>query len=318
MSRRPTPLPPLQNLRAFESAARLSSFTRAARELSVTQGAVSRQIRHLEGRLGVALFARGDRGVRLTPAGAHYFAAVGDALVRVARATGEIAASGGGTPITVGATSAVASLWLMPRLTGFRRREPDLDIRVLASDRDIERASDEVDLVIEYARRPLEGEGVVRLFDEAILAVCSPDYLRGRPVPRRPADLVGETLLALDDEHVEWMGWSEWLSELGVDAGASHSPIRINNYPTLLQAAVAGQGVALGWQHLVDDFLAAGSLVPLLGARVVGRGAFYISTTRPAPGASAVARLRDWLVAAAGDREGSAASGAVADSKRGS
>lgn len=299
MSRRPSPLPPLQTLRAFEAAARLASFTRAAHELALTQGAVSRQIRHLEQRLGVSLFVRGDRGVRMTPAGARYEVAVRDALERVAGATAEIAGAVEHGAITVGATSAIASLWLMPRLTGFRRAEPDLDIRVLASDRDLERASDEVDLVIEYARRPLTGEGVRRLFDEEIVPVCSPEYLRGRSAPARPADLPGETLLALDDDHPDWMGWTEWLAAMGVAGGPLRRPVRINNYPALLQAAVAGEGIALGWRHLVDDYLAAGTLVALLDEHVEGRGAFFVSSTRPVPAQSPVARLRDWLVAAA-------------------
>jgi len=296
MPDRPDPLPPLQTLRAFESAARLSSFTRAADELAVTQGAISRQIRNLEQRLGVTLFVRGDRGVRLTPSGQHYDTVVRDALQRIARATAEIAVRSDAGPITVGATSAIASLWLMPRLTGFRRREPDLDIRVLASDRDLERASDEVDLVIEYARRPVSGTDVRLLFEEDIFPVCSPEYLRDHVVPRRPEELLGETLLALDDEHTDWMGWQEWFEAAGVEDVRFRRPIRINNYPTLLQAAVAGQGIALGWRHLVDDFLAAGSLVPLMRERADGRGAFYVSVTRPVPADGPVARLRDWLV----------------------
>jgi LysR family glycine cleavage system transcriptional activator len=295
MPERPTPLPPLQTLRAFESAARLASFTRAAHELSVTQGAVSRQIRNLEERLGVTLFVRGDRGVRLTPAGSRYDAVIREALESIARATGELAVRLEQGPVTVGATSAIASLWLMPRLTGFRHTEPDLDIRVLASDRDFERASEEVDLVIEYARRPVEGEDVSRLFEEEIFPVCSPDYLRGRAAPAEPADLLGETLLALDDDHPDWTGWAEWLAEAGVEGGPARRPVRINNYPALLQAAVAGQGIALGWRHLVDDFLAAGSLVPLMPERAQGSGAFYVRGTRPLPPDSPVGRLRTWL-----------------------
>lgn len=299
---RPEPLPPLQTLRAFEAAARLASFTRAAREMSLTQGAISRQIRTLEQRLGVTLFERGDRGVRLSPVGAHYHDAIREALDAIARATAEVAVGRDAGPITVGTTSAIASLWLMPRLTGFRRREPELDIRVLASDRDFERSSGEVDLVIEYDRAVRSGDGVRRLFDEAVFPVCSPDYLRGRPGPRRPADLLGETLLVLDDDHPDWLGWTQWFRAAGVDTRALRRPIRINSYPMLLQAAVAGQGVALGWRHLVDDFLAAGTLVPPLPDPGVGLGAFYLSVTRPVPDGSPVARLRDWLQASV--REG--------------
>lgn len=298
MPERPSPLPPLLGLRAFEAAARLQSFTRAADELSVTQGAVSRQIRNLEQRLGIALFARVDRGVRLTPAGEHYFQAVSESLLRIARATTEVALGQEGGPITIGATTAIASLWLMPHLTGFRRREPELDIRVLVSDEPFESTSEEVDLLIEYARRTPSAPGVTPLFIEEVMPVCSPDYLRGREAPSSPAELVHETLLVLDDDHPDWMGWREWLDRFGIVLDAPRSSVRVNSYPALLQAAVAGQGVALGWRHMVDGFLAAGTLVALMEAPRDNVGAFHLRLTHPVPDDSPAARLRDWLAQA--------------------
>jgi DNA-binding transcriptional LysR family regulator len=295
MSNRPEPLPPLQNLRAFEAAARLASFTAAARELCLTQGAVSRQIRTLEERLRVVLFERGDRGVRLTAEGQRYQAVVTEALRAIARATAEISSGAGDNAVTVGTSSAIASLWLMPRLTGFRRSEPDLDIRVLASDRDFERSSDEVDLVIEYARDPRTDGNMTCLFGEEIFPVCSPDYLEGREAPSDPAALLAETLLVLDDDHPDWMGWSEWFARAGVESGPLRHRIRINSYPTLLQAA-AGEGIALGWRHLVDEFLAAGTLVPLMRGRITAPGAFYLRSTRAAVAESPAARLRRWFL----------------------
>lgn len=295
MAERPSPLPPLHALRAFETAARLGSFTRAAAELSVTQGAVSRQIRNLEQRLGVTLFVRGDRGVGLTPIGERYFDTVNASLLQLARGTAEVALGHGGGPITVGATNAVASLWLMPRLTGFRRAEPELEIRVLASDEGFERMSGDVDLLIEYTRQQPGGELVTPLFAEEVMPVCSPEYLRGREPPRRPADLPGETLLVLDDDHPDWMGWGEWLRRFGIEMGAPRRTVRVNSYPALLQSALAGQGIALGWRHLVDDFLGAGTLVSLMQAPPDEAGAFYLRLTHPVPDDSPIARLREWL-----------------------
>mgnify|MGYP006285368571 CR=1 FL=1 len=296
MGSRPEPLPPLQNLRAFEAAARLASFTAAARELCLTQGAVSRQIRTLEERLRVTLFERGDRGVRLTAEGQSYQAVITDALHAIARATAEVSSDAGDTAVTVGTSSAIASLWLMPRLTGFRRSQPDLDIRVLASDRDFERGSDEVDLVIEYARETRADVDMVCLFDEEIFPVCSPDYLAGRHWPAGVDALLAETLLVLDDDHPDWMGWSEWFARAGVESGPLRHPIRINSYPTLLQAAAAGEGIALGWRHLVDEFLAAGTLVPLLRGTIEAPGAFYLRTTRPVAPDSPSGHLRQWFL----------------------
>lgn len=299
MVHRPEPLPPLQNLRAFESAARLASFTRAARELNVTQGAVSRQIRHLEERLGFALFERADRGVRLTPAGERFALVVGDALQRIAAVTADLGLAEGRGPITIGATTALASLWLMPQLTGFRRAEPDLEIRVLASDHGFDRRRDRLDLMITYDRQRPPGERVQHLFDETVFPVCSPDYLGGRPPPGAPERLLDETLLVLDDEHPDWIGWDTWLARADRRLGDARRSIRVNSYPMLLQAAVAGQGIALGWGRLVDDFIAAGTLVRLPGMRMTTHGAFHLTTLRPVPDTSPVARLRDWLAAAA-------------------
>lgn len=296
MSERPRPLPPLHSLKAFEAAARHASFTRAAEELNLTQGAVSRQILKLEERLGVALFRRAERGVHLTEAGEQYRAAVREALERIARATAAVCSLDGRGPITIGATSAMASLWVMSRLAGFRRHDPDLEIRVLASDHGFRNARDEVDLLILYARTTPAGDDVRRLFGEEIFPVCAPDYLAGCSI-RNAEDLLGKTLLSLDDDHPDWIGWESWFAAHGIDKPRPRHSIRINSYPMLLQAAVAGQGIALGWSHLVDEALAAGTLVPVLPDRLSAPGAFYLCTLRALPDGSPAARLRDWLIA---------------------
>lgn len=295
----PRRLPPLQTLRAFEAAARHGSFTLAARELSLTQGAVSRQIQNLEHRLGVALFLRRDRGVLLTAAGRRYRQAVSEALDGIARATSEIAVGEEGGPITLGTTSALASLWLLPRLTTFRRHEPELDIRVLVSDRGFEHDSGDVDLAIEYSRAGRDGDDVHPLFEEIVFPVCSPDYLDGRTRPARPGDLLQETLLDLEDDHPDWLGWTEWFRIAGVAGAQFRRPVRINSYTMVLQAAVAGQGVALGWSRFVDGYLDAGTLVPVMHRPRVGLGHFYLRLTHPVPSDTPIARLRDWLVGSA-------------------
>lgn len=299
MERKPEPLPPLQTLRAFEAAARLCSFTRAAAELSVTQGAISRQIRNLEERLGAELFYRAERGIVLTPAGSRYHLAVREALECIAGATAEVGVSNERGPVTIGASSALASLWLMPRLTGFRRREPDLEIRVLASDHDFRSAAGEVNLLITYARSMPPGDDVRRLFGESIFPVCAPDYPEAGATPGAPRDLLDETLLVLDDDHPDWVGWAAWFAGCGIEHPEPRRSIRINSYPMLLQAAVAGQGIALAWQHLVDDLLAAGNLVALPVAPMETEGAFYLRSLHPIPEGSATGRLREWLATSA-------------------
>lgn len=239
--------------------------------------------------------------MRTTAAGQRFAAAVSDALNELARATAELVGDPRRATITVGATSAIASLWLMPRLTGFRHREPELDIRVLASDRDPERSGADVDLVIEYSRRPPQNANASYLFAEEVLPVSSPAYLDGRPPPSNPCELLSEVLLQLDDTHAEWMGWAEWLRDSGIQMKGTRQAIRINNYPALLQASIAGQGIALGWRHLVEDFLVSGALIPVLSEHVAGPGAFWLTPTRSVTPGDTVDRLCEWLQAAASE-----------------
>ncbi|NNC22566.1 LysR family transcriptional regulator [Salinisphaera sp. USBA-960] len=296
MSNIPSPLPPLQTLRAFEATSRLGSFTHAARELNVTQGAVSRQVRYLENRLGVRLLVRLDRGVRLTAAGQQLADTVTEVLHKLADTTAELLDDVGRSTITVGVTSAIASLWLIPRLTGFRDHDPNLDIRVLASDTDPERQVVNADVVIEYSRRPPESANAIYLFDEQVFPVCSPSYFAGRSVPDNLSALLSETLLQLDDAHLDWMGWSEWLRALGGNKTKNTGRVvRINNYLALLQAAVAGQGIALGWQHLLEGFLTSGALVPLLPDHTASRGAFWLTSSWPITTDGPIDRLCQWL-----------------------
>lgn len=299
MARKPEPLPPLQPLRAFEAAARLASFTRAAGELNITQGAVSRQVHNLEDRLGVRLFRRAEGGIALTPAGQRYRQAVREALDRIAGATAELGMRSGLGPVTIGATSALASLWLMPRLNAFRQQEPDLAIRVLASDHDLDPATSDVDLLITYVRNPPADEPGSPLFGEVIFPVCAADYPLVGGLPADPSDLLAQTLLVLDDDHPDWIGWDTWFTRHGVAYREPQRSIRINSYPMLLQTAVAGQGIALGWQHLVDDLLAAGSLVALPVAPLATAGRFYLRSLQPLPEDSPAGRLRAWLATSA-------------------
>lgn len=299
MMRKPEPLPPLQPLRAFEAAARLASFTRAAAELNITQGAVSRQVHNLEDRLGVRLFRRAEGGIALTPVGQRYRQAVREALDRIAGATAELSMRSGLGPVTIGATSALASLWLMPRLNAFRQQEPDLAIRVLASDHDLDAATSDVDLLITYVRNPPADESGSPLFKEVVFPVCAPDYLAAADVPTDPADLLARTLLVLDDDHPDWIGWDTWFARQGVVYREPQRSIRINSYPMLLQAAAAGQGIALGWQHLVDDLLTAGNLIALPVEPLATEGMFYLRSLQPLPDDSPAGRLRTWLSSSA-------------------
>ncbi|HXH02485.1 MAG TPA: transcriptional regulator GcvA [Candidatus Competibacteraceae bacterium] len=300
MQRLRTKLPPLNSLVAFEASARHLSFTRAAEELHVTQGAVSRQVRLLEEHLGIRLLHRFHRIIRLTAAGHRLQQAVTLGLEHIASAAGELRANRNLDQVTVAATLAFTSFWLIPRIPKFRAAYPNIDVRVLAIDREIDYAADGVDIAIRYGYGQWPGLEASFLLGEEIFPVCSPGYLQGRPALTSPADLLGETLLCPDEEHWKWTVWQDWLRSQGVHAAPNRHGLRLSNYPMLIQAALAGQGIALGWRYLVEDMLASGALIKPLEASMRGERAEYVVIPSDVPPSAAVLAFREWILAEAG------------------
>jgi len=296
MSRR-SRLPSLSALRSFEAAARQLSFTRAAAELHVTQAAVSRQVARLEDELGCRLFRRGHREVSLTRAGEALAAAVGEGFARIREAVGEISVAGEG-PLTVAASVGFAALWLMPRMGDFRARHADIDVRVLAADRDIDPATGDADVAIRFCDLGAPPPGGELISAEEVLPVCSPGWLAEHGPLHSLEELAAATLLHLDEEH--WSGfygqaiidWRRWLQSAGLAEAPPMHGLSFNNYPVMLQAAMYGQGVALGWRPLVNDLLDNGLLVaPLARCLATQRGYFVqIAAQR-----QAARQFADWL-----------------------
>lgn len=304
-------LPPLSSLLAFEAAGRHGNFTAAGRELNVTQAAISRQIQVLEGFLGLPVFLRRHRAVRLTPEGERLHQAVTMSLEHIARLAGDLRQSAARQAITLGATIGFATFWLMPLLNRFRAEEPGLDLRLMASDSVIDLEADGVDLAVRYGSGhwpPLEAS---HLFGDEIFPVCSPDFRQAHPVAAA-ADLTGLPLLALEAVDPSWMTWETWLKAAGVAAPPAPRRLVYNNYPLLVQAAVDGQGVALGWRHFVDPLLAEGRLVRLLDLSVVTDFGFYLVAPEGGPRRAEARRLRSWLLAQAAPlRQASPAGGRI-------
>src|ERR1051325_2609421 len=195
-------LPALDLLVGFEAAARHLSFTKAGEELFLTQSAVSRQIKELEEQLGVALFHRRHRALVLTDAGQQFYAATAQVITTMRTATERLRAqSGRKRPLSVTTTHSFAALWLIPRLAGFTRTHPGVDVRITADTRvqDLER--DGLDLAIRHGPPSLSGPNAVRLFGERVFPVCSPKLLKTHPL-REPADLKNHTLLQYDDPEI--------------------------------------------------------------------------------------------------------------------
>ncbi|OLO10497.1 LysR family transcriptional regulator [Chromohalobacter japonicus] len=255
------PMPPLNSLVAFESAARHLSFTLAAEELHVTQGAISRQVRCLESYLGKPLFERANRRVNLTAMGQRYAQAVRQSLIDIAGVTDDVRSWQGTHQLTVATTSAMASLWLLPKITEFQRDYEDIELRIVATEqiRDLSRV--ESDLALFYCRTPPTSMRATTLFYEEVFPVCSPEYLEQHGPFNELEMLLDCTLLSLEDADQDWMSWRQWFSQVGAEIRPPRRRLNINSYSMLVQSAIMGQGMALGWSQLVDDYLERGQLV---------------------------------------------------------
>lgn len=302
----PRRLPPLNSLPSFEAAARHLSFSKAAEELHVTHGAVSRAIRHLETQLGVQLFTRKVRSVALTPLGASYAADVRQSLDLLAAAT--FAMSGQQSSVlTVSTLDAFASKWLVPRLFKFRRAHGDIDIRLSTSEKLADFVSDGIEIAIRYGRGQYPGVKTELLMQEDLSPVCSPALLEGAHPLRSPADLKFHTLIH-DDFPIDWAMWLRMAGVEGIDA---HKGPSFYASEHVVQAAVQGEGVALGRSSLVDDDIAAGRLVRPFEFRLSAGLAYYLVYPPGALKRPKVKNFRDWIMAEVAIRPSSATSATI-------
>lgn len=294
MSRRYYSLPPLTTLAAFEAAARHLSFKNAAQELSVTPGAVSHQIKALETELGAQLFRRKHRGVELTEDGESLFEALASSFAKVSQCLKSIQHKSGGNRVTIGATSAVAALWLSPAVIRFWRAHPDVDVDQRIQDEQFLNAP-EIDLYVRYGLDPDPRMQQAELFRDRLVAVAD------RTTAKRLAgcalgDLARERLIHLQSDNKTWTTWADWFRELGHD-GPLASGIRVNNYAVALQAAEDGAGLALGWQRLVRPLLETGQLHPVGTFGVAAPHSFYLVGYPDDALSEAALRLRNWIIA---------------------
>ncbi|MDV2079188.1 transcriptional regulator GcvA [Marinobacter xestospongiae] len=297
------PLPPLNSLVAFESAARHMSFTRAAAELHVTQGAVSRQIRHLEDYLDQALFVRDKRQLKLTQTGTEYYTSVQQVLLGLAEATSDILQWQLNKQITVATSNAMASLWLLPRLPEFQDQFPQIDVRILATDTLKGVRSSEYDVALFYYRKPPAGMIATPLFRERVYPICSPGFLARQQLDD-PEQVLATTQLWLDSSE-NWLTWKEWFRSVGLKQTEPRRRLNLNNYPMLIQAALNGQGIALGWEQLVEQYLDNQLLVRPVTNELNTEAHFYMLESEDQPRRKpGVDEFRDWLLAHVSEEHG--------------
>jgi len=293
--------PPLSALRTFEVAARHLSFTKAAAELHVTQGAVSQQIKQLEASLGFPLFHRGTRGLTLTEKGEELAATAESAFRRLFDKIDELRLKEEGGILTVTVSPSLAVKWLIPRLGRFHQRHPEVDLRIRPDPTlvDLLSESDSVDMAIRFGQGPFPGLVAVPFMHETVFAVASPDLLAKGPPLRHPRDLAGHTLLHSESVRLEvnsMANWEVWLALLNVTGVSPRLGPTFPSSYMLLQAAIHGQGVALTWAALADDDLRAGRLVRLFDRALEGSMSYFALTTPAAARKPKVLAFRDWLV----------------------
>lgn len=290
-------LPPLNALRAFEAAARHLSFTKAAEELHVTQAAISHQIKGLEETLGIQLFRRLNRRLLLTEAGQAYLPPLTDVFEQIGAATRRLYQGEETGTLKVSVLPSFAAAWLLPRLLAFRERCPAIDVLVSASDALTDFNRDDIDLGVRFGLGKYPGLRIDRMFGEEIFVICSPALLTGDRPLKTPADLKHHTLLhdevARNDDSPDWRIWLREAGVTDVDPdrgpGYSHSSL-------VMQAAVKGQGVALGRSSLAADDLAAGTLVMPFGPVLRSNHAYYVVSPESTADRPKVRLFREWLL----------------------
>lgn len=294
----PRRLPPLNALKAFEAAARHESFTRAAEELCVTQGAVSQQVKALEIELGIKLFTRERQRLAITEAGRDYLVVVRDALDRIALGTERLMQRQSAGTLTVSTSPDFAAKWLVHRLGAFGDAHPGIDLRVSATMHHVDFAREDVDVAVRHGDGNWPGLDVARLCAEELFAVCSPKLLRGRGRIAEPADLLKFPLLHLDHRK----DWARWFAIAGVAVPETlHGPV-MNRVSMVIDAAVDGQGVALARSTLAAWDLINGRIVAPFDVTWRLSKTYWVVSPKATAKQPKIAMFRDWLLAeAAGD-----------------
>lgn len=290
-------LPSINSLVVFEAAGRLSSFTAAARELGMTQAAVSYAIRSLEDHLGSPLFLREHRRVRLTEAGERFHADVSIGLSHIQRSAQNLRAVATGSHVTLSCSTAFAAFWMVPRMARFRADLPRVDLRIQTADRDLDLVGEGIPLGIrggdpgdwpQYQAEPLA--------PEEIFPVCGAGYLAGRDRPEVAADLLAHQLIHLEEPFRSATTWKDWFASVGIEGKRVPRGLSINDYVLVVQSVIEGQGVALGWRHLVEGLVAKGVLVRLTDHMLTTGQGFHVVWPKDAPLSRAAQDVRDWLL----------------------
>ena len=289
-------LPPTNALVTFEAVARHLSFTHAARELGVSQAATSRQVRLLEDHLGVVLLDRARKRVRLTAAGQQLREAVAMGLGHIASVADGLRQERRGRALTVATSLAFSAFWLMPRLPAFHAANPALELRLSTSDSEADWYDDDVDVAVVFGPQTVSGWYRETLFGDQVIAVCRPDYFGARGLPPSVQALQEETLLQIESPYVSWFSWPDWFARNAAPLRRDPRGPRFNNYTIAIQAALDGQGLALGWRRLIAPLLRDGRLIQVTSASVTPDDAYVLLIPERAGEDRRVRAFRNWIL----------------------
>lgn len=296
-------LPSFRGLVVFEAAGRLNSFTKAGAELGMTQSAVSYSIKALEEDIGQALFQRGHREVHLTSAGDRLHADVSRGLFQLADSINAVRTKPAEDVVTVSVSTAFATLWIAPRLQLMRTDLADIELRLHTADRDLDIVAEDIPLGIR-AGRPKDWPGYNSdQFDtEEIIAVAAPSYLETYGTPEQPRELLDHHLAHLDEPYRYAATWKDWLRSAGVNAANKVRGSRANEYVAVLQMALDGDAVALGWRHLVEEFIQNGRLRQVTSHAFRTGNSYYVVWPKQKDLDNNSRKVRDWILRQNQDR----------------
>jgi DNA-binding transcriptional LysR family regulator len=288
-------IPSLTALVEFEAVARLSSFTLAANELGVTQAAVSRQVRFLEESLGVRLFHRLHRSIKLTSEGEALYLVVAESMQRIAGAFDRLSSGADEQELVLATTAAFSHFRVLPQLPALKRLQPHLKLRLTTQMFTADLRHNEVDIAVRYGSGKWQDGTSSLLFDEEVFPVCSPEWLLANGSPQSLMDLTKAPLIESDSTSEGWMDWEEWFHAAGLRPPRLHFALRCSLYTDAIQAALQGQGVALGWRRLLSDLLKTGELVRLASTSVKVSESYFAVIPHGRTITATTNSMIDWL-----------------------
>jgi LysR family glycine cleavage system transcriptional activator len=291
-------LPPLNSLRAFEAVGRYLSFSKAAGELNVTPGAISQQVRGLEDFLEIKLFKRRNRSIVLTDSGQVFLPLLSDGFAGIAAAVDSVRRSQGDEPLTISAAPSFTAKWLIPRLCKFQALHPEIDVRIDASSRLVDFAREDIDVGIRFGTGEVEGLDSIYLFSYDLIPVCSPDLMHEGKAVHDLSDIRHHTLLHSQDTDFDpsFPDWAMWLATAGVDDVDASRGMFFSQGEMVIEAAIEGQGIALGASVMVAGAIESGRLVQPFETRLPVRLSFHLITTRQKWGNPKISAFRQWIL----------------------